>query len=173
MSSGGIYPNIKSNNTTSSSADNFMSIDFGTNSILLSFYVSAKNSLLSIANSTITGAASCIYNSCSTKNAIQNNISSFVDVHNIYLARWDLGSSVSVSDATKISKKFDIGKPNGNKINFGAERYNYNRCTTATSATFGGGAQNIGPDTQFLNNANYNNVIMGCVVAFKTNIDNM
>jgi prepilin-type N-terminal cleavage/methylation domain-containing protein len=110
----------------------------------------------------------------SLPSSIPSNINSFINSHFITLIDGtnNMGANFSVNDSIILSKKYDTGKPNGEKMNFSPPRNTTGTCTTATTNnTFGNLSTQIGPNTGFLIDANRGIANKGCVIVFRTAID--
>jgi prepilin-type N-terminal cleavage/methylation domain-containing protein len=83
-------------------------------------------------------------------------------------------ASISTSDAVALSKKYDNGKPYGEKISFGRGRNTTSgRCVTATTFVYGTtAATDIGPKTTF-STVSPDDAINGCAVMFMARFNEM
>jgi prepilin-type N-terminal cleavage/methylation domain-containing protein len=82
-------------------------------------------------------------------------------------------ASISTSDAVALSKKYDNGKPYGEKISFGRGRNTTSgRCVTATTYAYGTLSTNIGPNTKF-STVSPDDSVNGCAVMFLARFNEM
>jgi prepilin-type N-terminal cleavage/methylation domain-containing protein len=104
--------------------------------------------------------------------SIPSNINAFINSHFITLIDFNgtnVGANFSVTDSVFLSKKYDTGKPNGEKMIFSPPRNTTGTCTTAT--TFGNLSKQIGPNTAFLMNSDKGIASKGCVIVFRASVD--
>ncbi len=100
------------------------------------------------------------------------DINAFINSHFITLIDFNgtnVGANFSVTDSVFLSKKYDTGKPNGEKMIFSPPRNTTGTCTTAT--TFGNLSKQIGPNTAFLMNSDKGIASKGCVIVFRASVD--
>ncbi len=104
--------------------------------------------------------------------SVPSNIASFINSHFIILSNGAMAvdPNFSVNDSITLSKKYDTGKPNGEKMNFSPPRNTTGTCTTTTSS-FGNLSTQIGPNTAFKIDANRGIANRGCIIVFRTAID--
>jgi prepilin-type N-terminal cleavage/methylation domain-containing protein len=182
-SSGGIFPNIKATSVPAfPTVDNIPQLSFNNIARIHMSYICAvcdvgdapsrtMNLLQKSANgvSTIANINQVYGNIVSFLDKVVLTVSNGASNYNPTTPNPARQSAISVVDSIQISKKYDNGVPNGNKINFSSEN-NTTFCTTSSSYNFGDSGTDIGINTKFLINNNKSDPSKGCIAIFKTNI---
>jgi prepilin-type N-terminal cleavage/methylation domain-containing protein len=151
-SSGGSYPSISSNSSIAWAIpldQKFQKSSVYNAVLTYGKKVSTNNGptedfrLLNIGTTPVSQLPSFITNFLNNHVIIMSGISS------VYVGRIGF-ASMSTSDAVALSKKYDNGKPYGEKISFGrGSDTTSGRCVTATTWNYGTTATTIGPNTKF------------------------
>jgi prepilin-type N-terminal cleavage/methylation domain-containing protein len=178
-SSNGAYPNITATSVTTS----FSKANFHPSSYSGAYWSYAYTAYLPSSGQISLGYTSTAmyalvssyggFSGASPISSIPSNINAFINSHFITLIDGtnNMGANFSVNDSITLSKKYDTGKPNGEKMNFSPPRNTTGTCTTTTTSSFGNLSTQIGPNTAFKIDANRGIANRGCVIVFRTAID--